>query len=90
MESLELEGGCPQLPASPHRGHCPQVGMVKKMEEGLEKDEKGGLLYLPLLGEGRPQCISEHCQDQQGLCLGVQWWQWRPASRWAERWELWW
>lgn len=71
MESLELEGGCLQPPASPHRGHCPQVGMVKKME-GLEKDEKGGLLCLPLLGEGRPRCISEHCRDQQGPCLGVQ------------------
>lgn len=47
--------------------------MVKKMKVGLEKDEKEGLLCLPLLGEERPQCISEHCQDQQGLCLGVQW-----------------
>lgn len=73
MESLELEGGCPQLPASPHRGYCPQVGMVKKMKGGLEKDEKEGLLCLPLLGEERPRCISEHCQDQQGLYLGVQW-----------------
>lgn len=73
MESLELEGGCPQFPAFPHRGHCPQVEMVKKMKVGLEKDEKEGLLCLPLLGEERPQCISEHCQDQQGLCLGVQW-----------------
>lgn len=79
MESLELEEGYLQHPASPHRGHCPQVGMVRKMEEGLEKDEKEGLLCLPLSGEGRPRCISEHCQDQQGLCLGVQWWQWRPA-----------
>lgn len=70
-ESLELEG-CPQLPVSPHRGHCPQVERGKMRREGLEKDGREGLLCHLLLGAVIPRCTSGHCQAQRGLCWGVQ------------------
>lgn len=48
LESLEPEAGYPQLPVSPHRGHCPQVGKGLRTGEELEKDGRQGLLCPPL------------------------------------------
>lgn len=74
MEFLGLEGDCLLLLVFPHRGHCPPRGRGKRMGEELERDGRQDPPCPPLWGEVRPQCISGHCLDQKGQCLGVQRW----------------